>query len=102
VLIAFALAVVLIVVGLVMDRFCIHKVLWGITFSVCAVVVFAASVLSFPSIERAISKNGSISCYVCFSINVGLYLSVVLSAIVTACTRGWSLIYGQMNAHPDR
>lgn len=94
-LIAIALAVVLFIVGLAMDRFHIHKALWGITFSACVVAVFTTSVLSFPSIERAISKNGSISCYVCFSINVGLYLSVIFSAVVTACARGWNSIYSQ-------
>lgn len=95
VLIAFALSVVLFVVGLLMDRFCIHKVLWAATFVVCVVAIFAASLLSFPSIDRAISKNGSISCYICFSFNIGLYLSAILSSVLTACIKGWSLIHSQ-------
>ncbi len=87
--IALALAAVMLVTGFAMDRFRIRKTLWAITFLACAFTVFAWSVLSFPSIERAISRNGSWWAYVLLSANLGVYLSVIVSAVLTAFARGW-------------
>jgi MFS family permease len=87
--IAVALAVVMLAIGWTMDRFRVRKVLWAIVFAVCALGVLALSILGFPSIERALSKNGSWWAYILLSINVGVYLSVVVSAVLTFFTRRW-------------
>ena len=44
--------------------------------------MLAFSILSYPSYERAIRKNGSLTAYIAGASNVGLYLSVALGFIV--------------------
>jgi hypothetical protein len=93
--IALGLAAFMALIGLAMDRFHIRKTLWIIVFPVCAFIVFALSILSFPSIERALNKNGSWWAYICFSCNIGIYLAIILSCIVTVIVRGWYKIKGK-------
>jgi hypothetical protein len=87
--IAAALAVVMLPVGWMMDRFEIRKTHWGTLFLVCATGVLVTSVLSYSSIERAISKNGSWWSYILLSINLGVYLSFVPSIVMTVLLRKW-------------
>jgi hypothetical protein len=87
--IAFALAAVMLVVGWAMDRFQVRRTLWAVAFPVCASMVLACSVLSFPSAERALARNGSWWAYILLSINAGVYLSVMVSAFLTIAARGW-------------
>lgn len=84
---AVAGALVMLLIGIAMDFFRVRKRLWAIIFVICSLAVFAVAIFSFPSIERAINKNGSIWAYVFFSINIGIYLSIILSAIVTIIAR---------------
>jgi membrane protein implicated in regulation of membrane protease activity len=65
----------------------VRKLLWVIIFVVCSLAIFATGIFSFPSIQRAINKNGSIWAYVFFSINIGIYLSIIISVIVTVIVR---------------
>ncbi len=85
--IAVAGALVMAVTGFAMDRFCISKLLWSILFPICALTIFVVAIMSYPSIERAISKNGSWWAYILFSINIGIYISIILSAILTLIVR---------------
>ena len=85
--IAVAGALVMLPIGLAMDFSHVHKLLWVIIFLACSLAVFAAAILSFPSIQRAINKNGSMWAYVFFSINIGIYLSIILSAFVTVIVK---------------
>jgi len=90
--IALAGAIVMTGVGWFMDWMRIWKKLWVITFAICAIGVFAISILSFPSIERALQKNGSLWAYILFSINIGVYLSVIFSMSLTSIGRLWRKI----------
>jgi hypothetical protein len=85
--IAAAGAVVMAGIGLAIDRLGVSKLLWAIVFPVCAIIVFAAAVMSYPSIERALSKNGSWWAYVLFSVNIGIYASIFLCVILTLIIR---------------
>jgi len=85
--IALAGALVMGAIGFAMDCFRIRKLLWAILFLTCASVVLGVAIMSYPSIERAISKNGSWWAYILFSVNIGIYISVVLSAFVTLTAR---------------
>ncbi|MGD2094355.1 MAG: hypothetical protein PVH77_05035 [Phycisphaerales bacterium] len=85
--IAVAGALVMLAIGIAMDFFRVRKLLWTIIFVICSLAVFAAAIFSFPSIQRAISKHGSIWAYVFFSINIGIYISIILSAIATVIAR---------------
>ena len=82
--IAAAGALVMALAGWGMDRFGVKKGLWAVLFPLCTLGVFAAAVLSYGSIERALAKNGSWWAYILFSCLIGMYLSVVLSAVITA------------------
>ncbi len=75
--------IVLVPIGFAMDIFHVRRLFWVILFPVCSLAVLVAAIMSFPSIERAISKNGSWWAYIFFSINIGIYLSIILSSILT-------------------
>lgn len=85
--IAVAGALVMAPIGYAMDFFHVRKLLWAILFPICALTVFVAAIMSYPSIERAVSKNGSWWAYILFSINIGIYISIILSAILTLIIR---------------
>ena len=85
--IAVAGAIVMLPIGIAMDFLRVHKLLWAILFLICALTLFIAAIMSYPSIERAISKNGSWWAYILFSINIGIYISIILSVIITLILR---------------
>lgn len=87
-------AIVMTGVGWFMDRMRIWKKLWVIIFAICVVAVFTLSIFSYPSLEKALSKNGSWWAYILFSINIGVYLSVVFSVSLTSTGRLWKKISG--------
>lgn len=85
--IAAAGALVMALVGWGMDRFSVRKRLWGPLYGLCTLSVFAAAVLSYGSIERALAKNGSWWAYILFACLMGMYLSVALSVVATGAAR---------------
>jgi hypothetical protein len=74
-------------VGFLMDRIRVNRRLWAIAWLLLAGAVGVVSVFSHPSYERAIAKNGSLAAYVPYSCNIGLYLSALLSIVVTVGRR---------------
>lgn len=82
VVIAFAGAIVMLPIGILMDFLHVRKLIWAIIFSVCTLIIFCLTLMSYPSLERAINKNGSIWAYIFFSINIGIYISIILSIIL--------------------
>lgn len=77
---------VLAVLGLLMDRLRVPKRVWGALFVLGFSLVLATSLLQFPSLDRAVSKNGSITAYIAAACNVGLYLSITLALIIRGFT----------------
>lgn len=61
--------------------------LWGVLLLMVATAVCATSLLSYPSLQRAVSKNGSITAYVCFSINFGMYIATIVTLIIAGILR---------------
>ena len=57
--------------------------LWFVLYITLAAVALVVMIGSYPSIEKALSKNGSLWAYIFGSLNLGLYASVILSAIIT-------------------
>jgi hypothetical protein len=55
---------------------------------VAAGLLFWWSVSDYPTWDRAIGKNGSIQAYILPSFNVGLVLSSIVCAFLTAAVRG--------------
>jgi hypothetical protein len=85
--IALAGAPLLAVLGLAMDWVRVRKRLWGILWLGVGIAVFCAVLFSFPSIDRAIRKNGSIMAYVLLGVTVGLYAASLLSLVGTGAWR---------------
>ena len=80
---------VMAVVGLILDRLRTSRLIWLIILVVAALAVCIASLASFPSYDRAISKNGSLSAYLLFSFNAGLYIASVLSLLTVIAGKSW-------------
>jgi len=78
--------------GWVMDRLRIRRDLWVALCLVGGIAAFCVVLSSYPSLERAIGKNGSLWAYVLLASNLGLYAGVGLSVILTCIARAvrWS------------
>jgi hypothetical protein len=74
-------------VGLAMDWVRVRKGLWGILWPVLGLAVFCVVLFSFPSIDRAIRKNGSIMAYALLGATAGLYGASVLLLVFTCAWR---------------
>jgi glucan phosphoethanolaminetransferase (alkaline phosphatase superfamily) len=92
---------VLAALGFVMDRLRISKRIWGTLFGLCFVIVLVLSILQYPSLDRAIRKNGSITAYIAASCNVGLYLSIVLASIGKGVVVAARRIISRRNVEPS-
>lgn len=79
-------------IGWVMDRLRIRRVLWAVLYGAGGIAAFCLMLGSYPSIEHAVSKNGSLWAYGLLALNLGLYASIGLSTILTCIVRGvrWS------------
>lgn len=76
-------AIIMSLAGLVLSLLRAKIKLWLILYIAAAVLFFAVALSGYPSIERALSKNGSLWAYIFSSLNMGLYASVVLCGIVS-------------------
>ena len=65
------------VFGFLLDRLPVSRRLWTAIYILASVAFCAWGLLSFPSLERAIAKNGSISAYAFCAANLGMYVSVL-------------------------
>jgi len=74
--------VVMAVMGLLLTLLRASRVLWIATLVLVAAAIVTQSLLSYPSLQRAISKNGSITAYVCLGVNFGSYVATVVSLLV--------------------
>ena len=70
-------AVPMAVFGFLLDRLPVSRRLWAAVYIVASVALFAWGLSSFPSLEKAIAKNGSISAYAYCATNLGMYVSVL-------------------------
>ncbi len=67
---------------------------WAIVFMTTMLLIFASMLRSFPSLQRAIAKNGSLWTYVLSATVLALYVSVILCIIGNGLTRLWKGIRG--------
>ena len=82
-------AVTMTLFGVLMDRLRIRKVVWGFIFLAASVAIFILSIKAYPTIDKALRKNGSWWAYIFFAINMGLYCSVFLSFIAKGIESAW-------------
>jgi len=78
---------VVVLVGWMLERLGVPKLLWVFLFVSLSVAICHLTVTSYPSIERAIGANGSLWAYRLLGVNLGLYLSVPLSIVATVVIR---------------
>ena len=64
--------------GFILDRLPVSRRLWSAFYIIASVGWFIWMLWQFPTLERAIGKNGSISAYAYCAANLGLYVSVLL------------------------
>jgi uncharacterized membrane protein YidH (DUF202 family) len=64
--------------GFLLDRLPVSRRLWAAVYITVCVALFVWGLSSYPSLDKAIAKNGSISAYVYCAANVGMYASVLL------------------------
>jgi len=74
------------ILGFAMDRFRVSRRVWGTLFALSFFLVLVISLLHYPSLDSAISKNGSITAYAAAACNIGLYVSIVLALIIRGLT----------------
>ncbi|HVW36999.1 MAG TPA: hypothetical protein VHB99_06830 [Pirellulales bacterium] len=65
------------VFGWLLDKLRAPRPQWGVLFAIVAVSLFCWSFFSFPSVERALAKNGSYEAYILPSMNFGLYAATL-------------------------
>jgi hypothetical protein len=75
--------IVMLIVGFILDKLRVKLKLWLVLYITLAALILVMTISSYPSIEKALSKNGSWWAYMFGSLNLGLYASVILSVIIT-------------------
>lgn len=70
--------------GWLLDALRVRRRWWLSLWLLLAVTICYTSIASYPSYARAMSKNGSFWSYFFFSLNFGLLISILLSALAVA------------------
>jgi len=65
--------------GLLMDRAGASRRVWWIVFGVSACALFGALIMPPGALDRAGSKNVALLTYAFFSVNIGIYLSLLIT-----------------------
>ena len=71
----------MVIVGFGMDRLRVNRWVWCGAWLIITILLFILAITPYPSIEKALSKNGSLTAYIAGSMNIGLYFSIVVSVI---------------------
>jgi hypothetical protein len=77
------------VCGWLMDRLRVPLLAWGIGVVLSTVGIALQALAQYPSWDKAMSKNGSLTAYLCFGWNVSIALATVLGLAITAVLRWW-------------
>lgn len=66
-------------VGFGLDKLRVNQWFWGISWLIISVLLFFLMINQYPTIQKALSKNGSWTAYIAGAINCAIYLSVLVS-----------------------
>jgi hypothetical protein len=86
-LILIAGAVTVAAAGALMDKLRVPWIPFLVLWMGAAAALFLWWFVSFPSVERALAKNGSYQAYVLPSINIGLYIATITMLLATSIYR---------------
>jgi len=78
---ALAGGIIMALIGFGADKLQINRRLWLSLWLVLFILVFIFSVNSYPTLAKALSKNGSWTAYAASSLNIALYLSIIFAAV---------------------
>ena len=81
--------------GFILDRLPVSRRLWSAFYMVASLGWFVWMLWQFPTLERAIAKNGSISAYAFCAANLGLYVSVLLFLVGGTVLWLWRRVRGR-------
>lgn len=73
--------------GLLLDRLRASPWVWGVVCAVAAAAAACTMLARFPSLERAIGKNGSLTAYWICAFQLGGYAATLI-ALAVAAVRG--------------
>lgn len=80
------------VAGWILDRLRVSRLVWPWVYLAAAAFLCVSSVTSYESYQRAMSKNGSLTAYILFSLNLSLYLTCLSAISWNVLTRVWRRI----------
>jgi hypothetical protein len=75
------------VAGVVLDKLRVPWLAWVVIYLGVATGLFLWTFGSYPSVERALAKNGSYAAYILPSMNLGLYAATITMLIGTGLFR---------------
>lgn len=81
VLVVTAGATTVAIAGWLLDKLRAPFIAWSVVFSIVATSLFAWSFGSFPSVERALAKNGSYEAYILPAMNLGLTFATLVTLV---------------------
>jgi len=82
-------AITMAIPGWILDKLRVSRLVWPGIYLVGGVALAAAAILSYPSYERAMGKNGSLTAYLMSSLNLSLYLTCVAAIVCNLVVRLW-------------
>jgi hypothetical protein len=88
-------AAVMSAVGFAMDRLRLSKAIWPWLYVSIAIGLLVATIASYPSWHKAMSKNGSLAAYALFASNAGVYLAAIVSLGVAGVLKIRSTVRGK-------
>lgn len=77
------------IAGFLLDKLRVPFLVWLVIAGNVAAALYLWSMSSFPSLERALSKNGSYAAYALPAINLGLYAATIVTAFGGSLFHGW-------------
>jgi hypothetical protein len=77
--------------GWLMDRLRVPFLAWCLGVGLGTVGIALQALSHYPTWEKAMSKNGSLTAYVCFGWNLSIALATILGLLLTAALRRWWL-----------
>lgn len=83
------------IVGFVLDRMAVWRRAWAVCYLATVAGLVPWSLSGYESLERAISKNGSIQAYVYSAANLGLYASLLLFLVIGIIVGAYRRIRGK-------
>ena len=88
---------VMAVAGWVLDWLRGRRLVFWITWIVSVTALFLFMIFSYPSLDKAISKNGSLWAYLLAAVNMGVYAAGGFTLLAALLTKIWKRLKSLSN-----